>query len=67
MMACKWFIYHQTREFLQSYNGDKNDIALSEINKEIQEYAKYLFDLLVGDVEDIALEVIKEQAKSILT
>lgn len=56
----KWFTYHQTCEFLQSYTGGENNIAFGEINKEIQKCANYLFDLLVDNVEDAALVVIKK-------
>lgn len=58
-MACKWFINHQTPEFIRYYIFDKNNnfTSLDEISKQIREYVKYLFDLLVDDAEDIALEV----------
>lgn len=63
-MACKWFIYQKTQAYLQNYLADQNNnITLDELREEIQEFANYLFNLLLADVEEVAVVVGDFQQK----
>lgn len=58
LMAYRWYIVKKVESFLQiNYVVDENDVAWNELNKEVQEYAEYLINLLIGDIEDVSVQV----------
>lgn len=58
LSTCKWFIVKKTLTYFEEHmENDEDHMVLYELNELVQEYMQYLFELLLSNVEDAALEV----------